>query len=688
MLKPSLNRDLVKKKISTEIEFTPPYAFEIENFWVGGTVRLPGDWRWISHLNNFTDYSYWAAGKEGYGCPKSTGCLQNHALKVNGEKLYWMAEDKNFLLPYICESSCSLGYIWQQKTRKCVKIFRQEKKSASEAAYSCSKEKSRLLSVSSCGQLSNLMKDLRFFWKSNQDKYWLGNSYGISTTRSSENGQRLRGTDSQGRAGFNVRDCSSDQISNVLDDGSKFNPGTGKEYYSYLDMSGKVVFTEAVFTDSSPLNMFLCEKDNDWTCPKGYMLHGQHCLKLFSLFASAGEAEMKCGREEAVVLQLDSIVTLNYLKLWLQEISSSVTSVFLGYRRHTTTVSSSEDSVYISFDGRSQFDIGKFGKPVDGEGDCLILDQTSNSLVIKHSDCAAQHNYICMKKQQPDEEHLWQLLNATQVILPLDQEYKLKAYGQEEKNIKDSKVSILDLKTPTGLIGSAGFLRTLPSFIKLPNNLRVYFSLGITIVAWINIDHSISENQKLLLTDGSRIIGDKSFEFFITKKRGVMLLGAQLCYLERESDEKCMFYYSHSDMKIDLKTWTYVGFTYSTDDDKGTFYINDTYGTESGEGTFFHHTANGWVDQGALKNSITIGTNKERTLSFGGQISCLQIYEHHVNPAQAMFLQKCPVDYNDDTMCPDDYFHYNHRCFRLHGIKTDFTTAEFSCSSDSDYPTR
>ena len=79
--------ELIKLKIANnEKRFLPPYADEIENYWTGGTVRSLNDWRWISTLKNFSEFSLWKSSKKGFGCSSPDLCLETQALKISGER--------------------------------------------------------------------------------------------------------------------------------------------------------------------------------------------------------------------------------------------------------------------------------------------------------------------------------------------------------------------------------------------------------------------------------------------------------------------------------------------------------------------------------------------------------------------------------------------------------------------------
>ena len=72
-------------------------------------------------------------------------------------------------------------------------------------------------------------------------------------------------------------------------DGTDFAPQIGTEYFGLLELStdvnqfDRITMFEAALVDSSSKEMFLCEKENDWKCPKTYMMNGDFCYKLHNL---------------------------------------------------------------------------------------------------------------------------------------------------------------------------------------------------------------------------------------------------------------------------------------------------------------------------------------------------------------------------------------------------------------------
>ena len=679
--------DLIKMKIANnEKTFLPPYADEIENYWTGGTVRSINDWRWISTLKNFSEFSLWKSAKQGFGCPSDL-CLETHALKVSGDVFYWVAEEKSRKLPYICESSCRLGYIWQKRSKKCVKIERVAKKTQSEASLFCEKDQGKLISVNSCLQLQNLIEDLRFFWKSPTEKYWIGFYFGLESTRSSPGSWTLRGTDSRGRPGIDRQNCPD--VKFIDETGGDFSPIDREEYSGLLQYSqdssldDQVTLVKAGMVDGSPSEMFLCEQDDDWACESGYLSHGPSCLKMIASSVTAGEAELICQEEGAEVLELQSVLTLNFLTQWMKEQSPEPEGVYLAYMRHTNTRADTENMEYLSFSGERTFDNQKFNLLDDPNisGDCLIL---SNAGAIKQVDCQEKHNAICSKPQSSHkrQELSWPLEVSSQLSLPLDRETGLDPLRpQTQLKSQGSHVAITDTLSPSGLKGAASFMRTDTSFIRTHQDVIINTKQGLTILAWVYLSKQPLGNERSYIFDGVSEEGGNSVEFYIHNSDGSLFLGLTLC-TRRDQPGTCSVFESHESMALTLNTWHYVGVTCSSDDIRGTFIVQETFGSKDGEGTYFTLNNSMFSAMEPLTGPF-IGIDKDLNRGFGGDISCLQVYQFFIKPSLAMDLKDCPVpaDYKKFQNCPDGYIIYKNVCFLISQESLDFSNAEFFCSS-------
>ena len=684
--------DFIKLKISNnEKTFIPPFADEIENYWTGGTVRALNDWRWISTLKNFSEFSLWKSGKEGFGCTSTDLCLETHALKISGDVFSWVAEVKSRKLPYICESSCRIGYIWQKKSKKCVKIQRMTKKTQSEASLTCEKDESKLISVNSCLQLMNLIADLEFFWKGSSEKYWIGLYFGSKSTRSSTLSWTERGTDSRGRPGIDLQNCPD--IKFLDESGGDFTPVEGEEYTGLLqylqDTSSDAQMTlfRAGTADVSPSEMFLCEQDDDWACPPGYLSHGASCLGLMEDKVTAGEAELRCQQEGGEGMELHSLVTLNFMTSWMKEQSLAPESIYLGYMRHTNTKEETEHMEYLSFSGTKTFDTLKFNLLDDPNinGNCLTISRSGDNYGMKQVDCQEKHNFICSKPQfsRKRQELSWPLDDSRQLLLPLDRHTGLDPLrlGQPKLKNQEMLVAVTDTASPSGLNGAANFMGTDTSYIKSHENVIINTKNGLTILVWVYLTKQPGVNERAYIFDCVSDEGGSSVEFYIHNSGGSLLLGLTLC-TDRAQQGTCSGFESHESMSLALDSWYYIGVTCSSDDHLGTFIVQDTSGSKDGEGSYFSFDKTLFSAMEPFSGPL-VGIDQSLTQGLDGLISCLQVYQFYTKPPLAMDLKTCPVpdDYIKFEECPEGYILYKNYCFLISQDAQDFRSAEFACSS-------
>ena len=688
-----LINDKIEKK---EKEFQAPYATDTENFWLGGTVRHPDEWKWISTLESMSAYNNWKNGKEGSGCAPSGPCQDTQRVLMKGPKYEWSADDQAKEYPYICESGCAVGYIWQKTAKKCVKIVRKDgdKRSHSQASLFCAKENARLLTLSSCEEFKGLVKDLKFFWHSSAEQYWVG----LYISHPTFSRSRGRSTDSAGRASVEPgtdTDCSADnrKVKMVDAEDNDVALDTDSEYYGLLsyfdDTSNKpsIQLHKYGVTDQSAENMFLCEKEIDWECSEGYILFREHCYKYFAEYLTSTEAELSCSEEGGKVLELESLVTLNFLSAWLGDHDNPPQDIWLGYQRHIYTRNISHNMDYVAFDGLSEFNTNKFaisGSDTEGN-DCLVMKQNAGSFsTFAQLSCKSSVQYVCQKEQEAAKSKV-AVIPEPQVLLPLDKTSGYQTVSEDKTENNQTLVAITEQSTPSGLIGSGDFLKNFQSNIEIGKSVSVKF--GVTILVWAKIKTEIEENKKIFIFDGSQTEGDKSFQLFIENKASKNILGVQLC----NSDSSCFIFYSPSDISLELRTWHMIGFTFSTDDMKGSFIINNTFGysdTKSFESSYFFYDTKAWLHTGALKSSIMIGSEKGSQEGLGGEFSCFQVYEMFFTPSQVRQVQKCPLpeDYKRYSDCPEGFILYKDTCYNVSKEEKAFSDSEYECSSEPGSP--
>ena len=107
----------------------------------------------------------------------------------------------------------------------------------------------------------------------------------------------------------------------------------------------------------------------------------------------------------------------------------------------------------------------------------------------------------------------------------------------------------------------------------------------------------------------------------------------------------------------------------------GTFLIGNKHG--AGLGSHFTFSAGDWLDGESVKG-LVVGHG------LGGEISCVQLHEMFLSPAQAWHLRHCPVSEDlKATPCPANHLLYRGQCFSVSNTARTLPGAEFDCSSDS-----
>ena len=494
-------------------------------------------------------------------------------------------------------------------------------------------------------------------------------------------------------------DCGVDSDKVKMVDGSDQDivPGSDKEYYGLLayyndtTKKGRVQLHEYGLVDESAQQMFLCEKETDWTCPEGYIMFREECYKMFEEQVTSAEAELRCREEGAKVLELSSLSTLSFVSAWLADQDYSPTGVWLGYQRHTSTTNSSQNMEYLAFDGSSQFDVSKFslaGSDV-ADLDCLVLENNQGSYSsFEQLSCHDTAQYVCQKEQTVTYFKA-DVIQDPQFVLPLDKTSGYDIVPKVGTNNNQSLVAITEQSTPSRLVGSADFLRNYDSHIETSSSISPSVKFGVTILVWVFIAEEVEPSKKIFIFDGAQETDDKSLQFFIENISSKILLGAQVC----KGDSSCSTYYSQNDLSLSLYRWHFVGFTFSVDDMRGTFIINDTFGYsesagKNAEASYFEYDTQAWLHTGALKGSIMIGSEKGASSGFGGKLSCLQLHEMFFTPSQVKHVKKCPVpgEHERYSDCPDGFHLYKESCYKVSKEESEFSDAELHCSSEPDSP--
>ena len=88
-------------------------------FYSYSQVLHQNDWAWVGNRLNFSRYENWLGGKPT--CHPS--CFDMFGVMLKSPTMKWSPVNRGVEYPYICQSGCSLGYVWRVETRRCVKVL-------------------------------------------------------------------------------------------------------------------------------------------------------------------------------------------------------------------------------------------------------------------------------------------------------------------------------------------------------------------------------------------------------------------------------------------------------------------------------------------------------------------------------------------------------------------------------------
>ena len=307
----------------------------LTNFWIGGTLT-DNTWTWDSNFQNIDEN--WTENVVNSGCPDST-CTESYGLSMNIPHDYlWKAELKTILLPYICALKCRAGYRWGFRTNKCIRVEGEATGlSNTKSMLSCSQEKSRLVSVSSCQDVSNLLQDLKEFSPDMMEDYWIGyfvgnfQHYDIRKIALTPN--LITAINSKGMLA--PTDC--DWVS--LDNNSVgfINVSSEKMDLNYL-------------SDVNSLKGFICEEENEWICSEGYILFQEECFMLINDSLIFTEALVRCLSDGGHLAEPKHELHVNFLQAYYEDNPTNQQNFWTGYRQNLFNITDSENTVFTSSD--------------------------------------------------------------------------------------------------------------------------------------------------------------------------------------------------------------------------------------------------------------------------------------------------------------------------------------------------
>ena len=87
----------------------------------------------------------------------------------------WIAGDKGFAKPYICQSRCYRGYHWFPESRRCLKIVHTKNKlTLGDSMLKCAKDDARLVPIKKCEDMESLMNEIYEQFSLDGEQYFVG----------------------------------------------------------------------------------------------------------------------------------------------------------------------------------------------------------------------------------------------------------------------------------------------------------------------------------------------------------------------------------------------------------------------------------------------------------------------------------------------------------------------------------
>lgn len=300
-----------------------------------------------------------------------------------------------------------------------------------------------------------------------------------------------------------------------------------------------------------------------------------------------------------------------------------------------------------------------------GEGDCVGMDSPGDDFRLY--DCVQELPFICQTSQTTHPDAI-EKMGIPEYVHPLDNVTDTSV----ERNVGFSNLSV----SQTELAQPALFRESANSYFEEFITKNISTTYGLTITMWIRLRKNSTMRIPIWVT-GSQ----NPFYMYFRYNQ----LRFRMC--ENIACTNSSMRTSHK--MIQLNVWTFIAMTYNNEKGIGYLFINETYGTDGAEGSHYTFKTNGWFKNHAIGNTMTIGASHEDNSGFPGEMSCLQISNKFLSPAQVYQLsQICHVDvnYKRSKPCPPGYKLIHEHCYKLSTNPLTYTEAELSCLSDPNDP--
>ena len=329
--------EYINEEERSKTQYLPKYSPDLSEFWVGGVVSNQ-HWTWLSSGKNFTTYSNWKGGIENEGCVQYFCTDNNRLTLIRKENYKWKAADKSIEKPYICESVCPAGFIWNKGAKKCLHIQR-ESVSHGKAMLKCSSLGGHLFGYSECEQAAGLVTTI--ITPGEADSYHIGIFHEGLTDY---NGRRITKTTKDARPTIRANGYSAIKDCADITDPSGSAPDIG--ILNIADDGTPSITYEAI--DSDTLHGYICEASLEWKCPDGYVFFMEDCFKVSDNSLTYVEAMFECKKDKGSLLRMETDFHKLFITEYLTE-KSITSSVWANYRKDPTSMTDSPDKIFNSF---------------------------------------------------------------------------------------------------------------------------------------------------------------------------------------------------------------------------------------------------------------------------------------------------------------------------------------------------
>ena len=650
---------------------------DVKAFWIG--AKYDENWHWTHNPQTFPEYNNWEGDIVDIGC-SGTGCNSDMALTASSNynpeevKAYptWIAGDKGFAKPYICQSKCYKGYHWFPQSQRCLKVVHTNQKiTLGDAMMKCSKDDARLMPIKRCEDISSLMLEIHEQFSLNEEQYFIGlfgfNRLGNSVYR---NWREDDVFDSLGFGNIEM-DASSGTF---CEESAPTAPK--EEYFVTMNIEDEdnmaievITFNQQNYADARHEAGYVCEKEDSWGCPDGYQMNFGKCYKLFRTTLPQIEAEQFCFEDSAILATPKTFIEGEFIESYISAMNDNLEdgqeqaqNIWVSYRQ-----ADPEDPVFFTkFEGKSTSNLRT------EQGNCLIIKVDDNGIHqgLHRRYCNDPAFFICEKNETLKTE-LQPYVPQPLAIFPLSLKSGPKEVTGHDLVGLETNVAYDPLWTPAGLFGSPLFDPRLLHTSKIAYDLEGLIPIQnqLTILFWLRPAKHGADRFIL-----KAVKGDKSFTIQQFQKRIGVTVSGQAEEVTIKSSE---------DFELNKNEWNFVAFSFNGKEDENYIFINEGYGFDLNTTSSFNLDSYDWMNF----EKVTIGGYEgDPMLPFEGSISCLQVFGYAMDHATISMKKYCNDLQAEEkrTQCYPGSHYYDGYCYKIMNTQYKFSEAEVACLPESD----